>query len=151
MPIMVKLQFLRLPFSFALTSYPNPAPECDGRFSVLIPQTTWIATRMCLLDVSSMNIFSGGLLLAPTFQRAFCIRIEKVEEFLTDGIKAKHFTADLNKNGVKKSIGYVTSGVTRPQAAEMVFAPFSTIRKTLITSKRHKTDGKCQQNTNRKP
>jgi hypothetical protein len=53
--------------------------------------------------------------------------------------------------GVKESNGDVTSGLTRPQAAEIVFPTFSTIRKALITSKRYKIDGNCQQNTNRKP
>jgi hypothetical protein len=55
------------------------------------------------------------------------------------------------KLGSKQSIGNVTSGLERPLAAEIVFLPFSAIRKALSASKRHKIDGKCQQNSNRKP
>jgi hypothetical protein len=60
------------------------------------------------------------------------------------------FKINLYQIRVKESIDDVTSGLARPLAAEIVFSPFSAIRKALITSKRYKIDGNCQQNTNRK-
>jgi hypothetical protein len=57
---------------------------------------------------------------------------------------------DLYQIGVKESNGNVTSGLESPLAAEIVFLPFSAIRKAQIASKQYKIDGKCQQNTNRK-
>jgi hypothetical protein len=57
--------------------------------------------------------------------------------------------AELYLTGVKKSNGDFNVGLTRPLPAEIVFPPFSAIRKELITSERYKIDGKCQQNTDR--
>jgi hypothetical protein len=48
--------------------------------------------------------------------------------------------AGLYQTEVKESLGDVTSGLARPLAAEIVFAPFSAIRNALITSKRCQID-----------
>jgi hypothetical protein len=39
--------------------------------------------------------------------------------------------------------GDLTSDLTRPLTAEIVFPPFSTMRKALLTSKRYKINSKC--------
>jgi hypothetical protein len=53
--------------------------------------------------------------------------------------------ADLYQIRVKESIGDVISGLARSLTVEIVFAPFSAIRKTLVTSKRYKIDSNCQE------
>jgi hypothetical protein len=50
----------------------------------------------------------------------------------------QNFRADVYQIAVKESIGDVTSGLARSLAAEIVFPPFSAIRKALKTSKRYK-------------
>jgi hypothetical protein len=57
--------------------------------------------------------------------------------------------ADLPPNRGQGSIGGVTSGLTRPLAAEIVFPPFSAIRKVLIASKRYNINYNCPRIENR--
>jgi hypothetical protein len=56
----------------------------------------------------------------------------------------KNSEADLYQIGVKELIGDVTTGLARPLSTEIVFAPFSAVRKAFIASKPCKIDGKCQ-------
>jgi hypothetical protein len=53
-------------------------------------------------------------------------------------------------NWVKESNGDVTSGLTRPLAAKIVFLRFLAIGKALI-SEWQTIEGNCQQNEKRKP
>jgi hypothetical protein len=95
--------------------------------------------------------FHGGLSLPQNFQTAFYMQIEKSNKFGQVKDNRKNSKTDIYQIEVKESNGDFTSGLTRPLAAEIVFLPFSAITKALITSKRYKIDGKCPQNTNRKP
>jgi hypothetical protein len=61
--------------------------------------------------------------------------------------KPKILKPEPHQTGVKESNDYFTFVATRLLAAEIVFAPPSASRKALVTSKRYKIDGKCQQNT----
>jgi hypothetical protein len=122
-----------------------------NRFARTISQMTRIAPRKCLVGVSSMkNFFTGdipspkistGILHANRKSRITVERQKAIEKFQNRPIS----------NRVKKSNGDFTSGLIRPLAAEIVFLLFSATTKALITSKRYKIDGKCLQNTNRKP
>jgi hypothetical protein len=124
---MVKLHIFCSPV-FLLTSSHGPPPERVGRFAKLMSQTTSIATRKYLLEVSSVKIFFQGNTSSPNFQRAFCMQIEKVEKFLIDRRWTQNSKADPYQVGDKKSIGDVTFGLARHLSAEIVFPPFSAMR-----------------------
>jgi hypothetical protein len=87
------------------------------------------------------KIFSGGVPLLPKFQRAFFMQIEKVENLLIGERLMQNSKTDLEQIDVKESTDDATSGLARPLEAEIVFPPFSAIRKALITSKHYKIDG----------
>jgi hypothetical protein len=77
-----------------------------------------------------------------------CHKMFNVKQLLTGKRQMKNSKTDLYQIGVNGDF-HLRSNT--PLAAEIVFPPLSAIRKALITSKRYKIDGKCQQNTKRKP
>jgi hypothetical protein len=147
---MVKLHILCNPsfFSLLVTSLLRNAPVdlpslCLKRRRLPQGSAFWRSHRWKIFFRGSTPSpeFSKGILHANRKSR---ITFERWE------IDAKFQNRPI-PNWVKESIGDVTSGLARPLAAEIVFLPFSAITKALIASKRYKIDGKCQQNTNRKP
>jgi hypothetical protein len=59
------------------------------------------------------------------------MQIGNVEKFVINGKWRRIFKADLYRIRVKELIGDVTSGLTRPLSAEIVFPPFSALGKVV--------------------
>jgi hypothetical protein len=92
------------------------------------------------------NFFSPGEYpFLKNFKRNFICKSKKLNDFSQVKDNRKIPKPNLYQIGVKESKGDFTSGLTRPIAVEIVFLPFSAIAEALITSKRYKMDGKCQQ------
>jgi hypothetical protein len=90
------------------------------------------------------KLSQGEYVFSGIYRGHFACKSKKSNNFPSVRNRRK---ADLCQVRVKESIGDVTFSQARPQPAEIVFPPFSGIRKVLITSKRYKIEGICQQNT----
>jgi hypothetical protein len=67
------------------------------------------------------------------------MQIEKVEKLLNGRRQSKNSAADLYQIGIKESNGYVTSGVTRSLAAEIIFFTIFRNKKSANNVETYKT------------
>ena len=150
-PIWWSCTFSVCQFSFFFTSCHEPPPKRAGRFAKLMPQTTSFATRKCLLGSHRWKHFFRGSTPSPEFSKGI-LHANRKSRITFDRweIDAKFQNRPIPNRGqaIERWLHFRS---TTPLAAEIVFLPFSAITKARIPSKRSKIDGKCLQNTNRKP
>jgi hypothetical protein len=90
-----------------------------------------------------------GVPLPQIFKRHFACKSKSRITFERQEINEKFRNRPTSNRGYESN-GDVTPGLTSPLAAEIVIQPFSARRKALNETVED-IDGKCQQNTNRKP